>query len=965
MKLSSPVKSKLSKQLNAWIGPLLEQRWFNLGLRAKMVAMVTIGLVGLLTIFSLLGISTTRQTTQQVLDERVLLARLTASSLDASLRHVESMLSVMAKNPVLLDPEASQAQRQSALGEMAIPNKGIYLFDTQGQMLAAASGSWINLDLGSSTALQSALQGQDFGLSMLAGAPRLGKGALVLLAIPVHDPAGLHQGALVALLDLAERDVFPLESAFSLGGTGNLDIVAANGLVLVSTRPERILSTSDEGGIVSNLFVAGKPGVESCLGCSGGEANFAQDEVIAFAPLKLAPWGVVVRQKAQEVFAPVRRLTTLTLALGLATVIGALGLVWVTTNSVINPVQHLTSAAQRIAGGDLSTPVEPPISQPSFGGRFLGRNNRLDEIGTLTESFIQMRQQLKRSMDEIRALNRDLDRRVQERTQAARKAQLEAQAARDDLRAVIDALSDELMVIDTESYRILQANRSASNGVGTNGSGALGDEDRVEDAYLVGSFCYEVCHCGKPCLPPDCQCPLPEVVERNASVRVTHVRNCPETGEDRYVDIVASPLRDAAGNITRVVELRRDVSEEHRIRESLVRSNQQLSIVNAVALTINQSLDLGDILGRALQEVLNLTEIDAGVVFLQEEALGKLEMVAYQGISKEAARLAAQIGLLDSSCGGVADRGQIVIVPDLKNYRGRRARSLRRENLSTLVHVPLIARGSVLGSMCVGTCRKRDFSQEEQELLMTLGSQIATAIENARLYAELQYKEKLRGELFKKAINAQEDERKRIARELHDETSQALTALLFAAEESLEMEELEEVHSHISRMHELVQHTLDGVHKVIFDLRPSMLDHLGLVPALRWLVETRLESRQVRVEIDERTPALRLPSEVETALFRVVQEAVSNIARHAAARNVTIAFLSDEQGVQLIVEDDGVGFDLTQFHEYPASPRGLGLLGMRERVELLGGELDIQAEPGRGTCLHIRVPLQERKEAYA
>jgi len=319
--------------------------------------------------------------------------------------------------------------------------------------------------------------------------------------------------------------------------------------------------------------------------------------------------------------------------------------------------------------------------------------------------------------------------------------------------------------------------------------------------------------------------------------------------------------------------------------------------------------------------------------------------------------MAAEFGLLDGSCGGVLEYGTLVIVPDLARYRGRRARSLQRENLATLVHVPLTAKGCVLGSMCVGTHQVHEFDPEEQELLTALGSQIAVAIENARLYAEVQHKERMRGELFKKAINAQEEERRRIARELHDETSQSLTALLFAAETARGMKSMREARKQLDQMNDLIRHTLDGVHKIIFDLRPSMLDHVGLVPAIRSLAKARLEERGVRVMVQEFDEPRRLAPEMETALYRVAQEAISNIARHAAARNVSITCTLTDSTAQLCVEDDGIGFDLQGLKPLPDSSRGLGLLGMQERLELLGGEMAIMTDPGSGTQLKVWVPL--------
>jgi signal transduction histidine kinase len=296
-----------------------------------------------------------------------------------------------------------------------------------------------------------------------------------------------------------------------------------------------------------------------------------------------------------------------------------------------------------------------------------------------------------------------------------------------------------------------------------------------------------------------------------------------------------------------------------------------------------------------------------------------------------------------------------------------------------------MTKGWALGSMCVGTHNTTEFSNEEQKLLDAIGNQIAIAVENARLYADVQRKERVRGELFRKALAAQEDERKRIARELHDEVSQSLTALLYDAEDGLELEHLPAIKKRLQSICDLTQHTLDDVHKLMFDLRPSMLDQLGLIPALRWLSETRLEPKGVRVNVTTNTPpnlynnetdAQRLSPEIETALYRVVQEAINNIARHAAARNVEIRLELSDGMATVNITDDGIGFDITELSTgtiididnkdflLSENTRGLGLLGMQERIELLGGELEIISVPGNGTQLHIRVPIQERSIIY-
>jgi signal transduction histidine kinase/HAMP domain-containing protein len=937
-------------RLNVFLSRVLERRWTNIGLRAKMGLLVEVGLIGLIAIFMFVGVSTARQNTEKILSERVMLARLSAATLDSSLRQIESVLVILSERVPIRDPAATPSDRllalKDAFRQLSPASRGLYYFNFTGEIANTTRSPADNLSNQELIALKEAFKSSESDKSpwlvILPDDP-----PVPVIISSVEGTNGQPLAFLAVVLDLEGNEFAPLRQAIDLGATGKLDVIDASGRILISSHPERSSSVTSFDRIWSRLFVAGIPDIETCLGCAEGDSPESTDEVIAFAPLTQASWGVVVRQKASELMAPVNRLLVQTLLLGSITIVGALVLVWVTTNSVIKPVQVLKEASVRIAQGDLTTPIELPSQNWIYG-----RTRRRDEIGDLAESFAVMRRQLKRSMDEVNELNRELDGRVHERTQAALEAQLEAQAARDDLRAIIDALSDELIVVDVAKKNIQLANMEVQ-------------KQHKDMDEIVSGPCIQVCHQGQPCHETECECPVPLVVMTGNPVRITHVVGDHKSRQKFYKEISASPMRDINGKIDRVVELTRDVTEEKELEESLVRRNQQLSILNAIAMTVNQSLDLEDMLRRSLDAVLKFTDFDVGAVFLQEELQGMLKLMAYSGLSEEAANSAAEIGMLDSSCGGVMDHGQIVIVPDLHRYRTKRARLLHKENLNTLVHVPLMSKGCILGSMCVGIRRQKEFSEEEQKLLYAIGSHIAVGIENARLYAEVQMKERMRGELFMKAVNAQEEERKRIARELHDDTSQSLAAILYAVEDVIEMEKIDKIQKRLNGMHDLVQHTLDGVQKVMFDLRPSMLDHLGLIPAIRWFAESRLKSKGVRVDVKDSSHMNRLPPEVETALFRIVQESILNIARHAAARNVSIDIFTNENKVRIEVEDDGVGFDLADLTLVPDSPRGLGLLGMQERIELLGGELEILSAPGSGTHLTMDIPVQIGKQEYA
>jgi signal transduction histidine kinase len=227
------------------------------------------------------------------------------------------------------------------------------------------------------------------------------------------------------------------------------------------------------------------------------------------------------------------------------------------------------------------------------------------------------------------------------------------------------------------------------------------------------------------------------------------------------------------------------------------------------------------------------------------------------------------------------------------------------------------------------------------------------ALEGAN--AQLREREAVRADLLRKVITAQEDERKRIARELHDETSQSLAALAMGIDASAEairsgaQPRLDEVKAIATR-------TLEDVHRLIFDLRPSVLDDLGLLSAIEWYADRTLRKRGISVRCEFEEPLEKLSPEMETALFRICQEALSNVARHAEADSVLVELGMDDSGLRVSVEDDGRGFD-------PDEPvtdekrKHWGLLGIRERAELLGGSATIESAVGKGTRVEVRIPI--------
>lgn len=208
-------------------------------------------------------------------------------------------------------------------------------------------------------------------------------------------------------------------------------------------------------------------------------------------------------------------------------------------------------------------------------------------------------------------------------------------------------------------------------------------------------------------------------------------------------------------------------------------------------------------------------------------------------------------------------------------------------------------------------------------------------------------------------LHAQEQERKRIARELHDETSQVLTSLLISLALLEETVTSGEARERIAETRTLAHQTLRAVRNLSIDLRPSALDDLGLLPALRWYVKEYQQKCGINVEFCATGFKERLLPEIETALYRIVQESLTNTAKHAHARKVWVTLSEDGETVQARVRDDGRGFDAHAVLKAPWQDRGLGLAGMKERASLLNGTVQILSQPGQGCVIDVSVPIAQ------
>jgi two-component system sensor histidine kinase UhpB len=233
------------------------------------------------------------------------------------------------------------------------------------------------------------------------------------------------------------------------------------------------------------------------------------------------------------------------------------------------------------------------------------------------------------------------------------------------------------------------------------------------------------------------------------------------------------------------------------------------------------------------------------------------------------------------------------------------------------------------------------------------------------LIADLETNNRQLKSMRERSIGAQEEERKRIARGLHDDTGQALTSLILQLDRLYQRTPAEqpEMKAQIMQARDASKRTLKELRKLIQDLRPAILDDLGLVPAIRWYARSTLEPTGISVELQVPEGPLELPPDQTITLFRVAQEAVNNIARHSQACTARLSIRRVGDEIYLRIEDDGRGFHPAEGPDDAMRQRHWGLIGIQERLDLIGGTLNLKSDPGRGTWIEVRVPLNGRKEA--
>lgn len=426
--------------------------------------------------------------------------------------------------------------------------------------------------------------------------------------------------------------------------------------------------------------------------------------------------------------------------------------------------------------------------------------------------------------------------------------------------------------------------------------------------------------------------------------------------DGRIFERYSAPVRGPAGEDYGRVWHYRDVTSLRRVEHDLRRHNDALATLNMLSDAANRSFVLSDILSRLCNVFVERFAIAAGAISLYHEHDDLLTLEVSWGLPEAAEAALRRVQVATAHNQSVVYGGTPLLLTNLPTEAPDLHQLLAGAEtpFNAYLGVPLPAQDDIQGVFDLFDQNTAAFRAEQVAFLALLGQQIGAAIQKTRLLEEVQVgRAQLRG-LSHRLVQVQEEERRTIARELHDEIGQLLTGLTLTLE-MLEHLPAEQVQIQIQQARTLIDDVMQRVREMSLQLRPAMLDDLGLLPTLLWHCEryTRHTGIQVALKhsgIEQR----RFTADIEIAVYRIVQEALTNVARYAHVSEVQVRLWARPDSLGVQVEDAGAGFDpATALARHQSS----GLSGMHERALLLGGKLTIESQPGQGSCLSVDIPL--------
>jgi signal transduction histidine kinase len=428
-----------------------------------------------------------------------------------------------------------------------------------------------------------------------------------------------------------------------------------------------------------------------------------------------------------------------------------------------------------------------------------------------------------------------------------------------------------------------------------------------------------------------------------------------KNGSTFSVLVSASMVEDDAGKPIRMMGSFVDMTHRERANEMLRRHVERLGVLHDIDSAILAARSAEEIAHAALRHIQRLLPCQRASVILFDLEADEFIVLAVQSsgvttVETEGTRLPLE-GLEEQF--KTLRQGKVCLIDDVWSFSTLPAavQVLQPEGLRSCLAVPLCPQGELIGSLVLWAERVGALGQEHLPIAQEIANSLAIAIQHARLCESLiQQRERLRT-LTARLAEAEDAERRQIAQVLHDEIGQNLTALglnLNLVQTQMDQDASQPILARLDDSLALVEKTTERVRHVMADLRPPMLDDYGLIPTLRWYGEQFTSRTGVSVTVQGEEPIPRLATQIENAFCRITQEALTNVAKHARASQVTITITAADQIARLVVADDGGGFDRAQLTP-PDEARGWGLLTMTERAEAIGAQCRIESHPQQGT----------------
>lgn len=392
-------------------------------------------------------------------------------------------------------------------------------------------------------------------------------------------------------------------------------------------------------------------------------------------------------------------------------------------------------------------------------------------------------------------------------------------------------------------------------------------------------------------------------------------------------------------------------------QEAMARKNRSLAAINQVAMVANRPDDIHDVLYLILGHILKIMRLNTGWIFLRDPERQTFHLASWYGIEDEMVPVFLSI-LTGSPCacqdelvgGQMNANAEIRVCARLEKLKRLK---IARKHLT----VPLVARDQQFGVINLLCEEDVLIPEEDMELLSSIGTQISEIVANAWLQIKLVEKEAARQVLLESLVQAQEEERSRLARELHDGAGQTLTSLLVRLKAMEKKSPPHELQAELVNMQGIVSETIEQVREIAYHLRPVALDEFGLQRALELLMQEITKGTAVEVTTAFGVRDFKIPSEIEVVMYRIAQEGLTNIMRHSKASQICLSLAIQNNSIKMNLEDNGIGFEPGR--HYPRdNQRHLGLISMRERAEILGGSLEVYTAPGQGTTVEVSIPLQ-------